>query len=376
MSEIITLGVLSLSSIYYVYFITRVRIGLQFLRFAQPINIARHISIVVAARNEENNIEKCLQSLVKQTYPTNSYEIIIVDDGSTDKTASIVKSFSERFANIHLLSLIFDSEQKIGRKPIALAKGIAQATGEIILTTDADCIVPPQWIEIMVNHFEEGVVFVAGPVAERDAPTFFAKMEQLEFLGLITTAAGLIGSGHPIICNGANLAYRKDAFIAVDGFNAESSSNDDESLMNKMVHRKIGRVVFAPEAEAVVTTSSSNTISTFLRQRIRWANKRGHYEDESILFKLVGLYIFFASMLLTMVLLFRKPQLTLPLTVAFGGKILVDYFTIRSGAKLFRQRIPIFHFLIAEFLHVPYIVIAAAIGQITSMRWKGRTIRR
>jgi hypothetical protein len=146
--------------------------------------------------------------------------------------------------------------------------------------------------------------------------------------------------------------------------------------MNKMVHRKIGRVVFAPEAEAVVTTSSSNTISTFLRQRIRWANKRGHYEDESILFKLVGLYIFFASMLLTMVLLFRKPQLTLPLTVAFGGKILVDYFTIRSGAKLFRQRIPIFHFLIAEFLHVPYIVIAAAIGQITSMRWKGRTIRR
>jgi hypothetical protein len=147
-------------------------------------------------------------------------------------------------------------------------------------------------------------------------------------------------------------------------------------LMNKMVHRKIGRVVFAPEADAVVTTSSSNTITTFFRQRIRWANKRGHYEDKSILFTLVGLYIFFASMLLTMVLLFREPQLIQPLAVAFGGKILVDYFTLRSGARLFRQRIPIFHFLIAEFLHVPYIVIAAAIGQVASMRWKGRTIRR
>jgi cellulose synthase/poly-beta-1,6-N-acetylglucosamine synthase-like glycosyltransferase len=336
----------------------------------------RRTSVVVAARNEENNIEKCLQSLLKQTYPTNSYEIIIVDDGSTDNTASIVKSFSERFANIHLLSLMFDSEQKVGRKPIALAKGIAQATGEIILTTDADCIVPPQWIEIMVNHFEEGVTFVAGPVAERDASTFFAKMEQLEFLGLITTAAGLIGSGRPIICNGANLAYRKDAFIAIDGFNTESSSNDDESLMNKMVHRKIGNVVFAPEADAVVTTSSSNTISTFFRQRIRWANKRGHYEDKSILFTLVGLYIFFASMFLTMLLLFREPQLTLPLTAAFGGKILADFFTLRTGARLFRQRIPLFHFLIAEFLHVPYIVIAAAIGQAASMQWKGRTIRR
>jgi cellulose synthase/poly-beta-1,6-N-acetylglucosamine synthase-like glycosyltransferase len=376
MIKIIALSVLSLSSIYYVFFITRVCIGLFSLRLAQPKNIARHISVVVAARNEEKDIEQCLQSLIKQTYPTNSYEIIIVDDESTDKTASIVKSFSESFANIHLLSLMFDSAQEIGRKPNALAKGIAQASGEIILTTDADCIVPPQWIEIMVNHFEEGVVFVAGPVAERDAPTFFAKMEQLEFLGLITTAAGLIGSGHPIICNGANLAYRKDAFIAVDGFNAESSSNDDESLMNKMVHRKIGRVVFAPEAEAVVTTSSSNTISTFLRQRIRWANKRGHYEDKSILFMLVGLYIFFASMLLTMVLLFHEPQFIRPFTAAFGGKILVDYFTLRSGARLFRQRMPIFHFLIAEFLHVPYIVIAAAIGQIASMRWKGRSIRR
>jgi cellulose synthase/poly-beta-1,6-N-acetylglucosamine synthase-like glycosyltransferase len=376
MIEIIILVVLSLSSIYYVYFITRVRVGLLSLRFAQPKKIARNISVVVAARNEEKDIEKCLQSLLKQTYPANSYEIIIVDDGSTDKTASIVKSFSERFANIHLLSLMFDPEQKIGRKPIALAKGIAQANGEIILTTDADCIVPPQWIEIMVNHFEEGVVFVAGPVAERDSNTFFAKMEQLEFLGLITTAAGLIGSGRPIICNGANLAYRKDAFTAIDGFNEKSNSNDDESLMNKMVHRKIGRVVFSPEADAVVTTSSSNTITTFFRQRIRWANKRGHYEDKSILFTLVGLYIFFASMLLTMVLLFREPQLIQPLTVVFGGKILVDYFTLRSGARLFRQRILIFHFLIAEFLHVPYIVIAAAIGQIASMRWKGRTIRR
>jgi cellulose synthase/poly-beta-1,6-N-acetylglucosamine synthase-like glycosyltransferase len=375
MIEIITLGVLSLSSAYYVYFITRVHIGMLSLRYAQPKNIKPYISVVVAARNEEKDIESCLQSLLKQTYPTNSYEIIIVDDGSTDKTASIVKSFSERFNNIHLLSLMFDSEQKIGRKPIALAKGIAQASGKIILTTDADCIVPPKWIEIMANHFEEGVVFVAGPVAERDAITFFAKMEQLEFLGLITTAAGLIASGRPIICNGANLAYRKDAFTAIDGFNTESSSNDDESLMNKMVHRKIGKVVFAPEADAVVTTNSSNTISTFLRQRIRWANKRGHYEDKSILFTLFGLYLFFASMLMTMVLLFREPQLALPLSVGFCGKILVDYFTLRSGARLFRQRIPIFHFLIAEFLHVPYIVIAAAIGQIASMRWKGRTIR-
>jgi cellulose synthase/poly-beta-1,6-N-acetylglucosamine synthase-like glycosyltransferase len=354
----------------------RVRIGLLSLQFAQSPKNNFRISIVVAARNEEENIERCLKSLVSQTYPADNYEVIIVDDGSTDKTSSLVKSYSERYDNISHVPLIYDSSQKIGRKPIALAKGIAQANGEIILITDADCIVPPRWIEIMVNHFEDGVVFVAGPVAESDSNTFFSKMEQLEFLGLITTAAGLIGIGRPIICNGANLAYRKDAFAAVDGFNAESSSNDDEFLMNKMAYRKIGKIVFAPEADAVVTTRSSNTLSTFFRQRIRWANKRGHYEDQSILFTLVGLYIFFASFLFTIIYMFREPLLLWPLLITFCGKLLVDYSALRSGARLFRQHIPIIHFLVAEFLHVPYIVIAAAIGQVAATNWKGRIIQR
>jgi len=376
MIEIITLVILSLSSIYYVYFITRVRIGLLSLNPAKSKNIERYISVVVAARNEENSIENCLQSLLRQTYPANKYEIIIVDDGSSDRTASIIKYFSERFNIIRLLSLSQDHAQRTGQKPAALAKGIAQANGEIILTTDADCLVPPRWIEIMANHFEEDVVFVAGPVLERDSNTFFAKLEQLEFLGLITTAAGLIGSGRPIICNGANLAYQKDAFTSAGGFSETNSSNDDESLMNQILHRKIGKVVFAPEADAVVTTNSSNTISTFLRQRVRWANKRGHYEDNTILVSLVGLYIYFVSMLLTTILVFHEPQLIQPLVVSFIGKMLVDYFTLLSGAKLFKQRVPLFHYLIAEFLHVPYIVIAAAAGQFASMQWKGRRILR
>ncbi|MBN1399138.1 MAG: glycosyltransferase [Bacteroidetes bacterium] len=376
MIEIITLAVLALSSIYYVYFITRVRIGLLSLSNAKSKRNEHSISVVIAARNEEKKIEQCLQSLLSQNYPADKFEIIIADDGSTDETSSIVKYFAERFSNLHLLQLVHDSSRKTGHKPEALAKAIELAKGEIILTTDADCIVPAHWIKTMAGHFDEGVAFVAGPVVESDSNSFFEKMEQLEFLGLITTAAGLIGSGRPIICNGANLAYRKDAFTAAGGFNENSGSNDDESLMNQIVYKKIGKVVFAPDADAVVTTSSSNTIRSFLRQRVRWANKRGHYEDKSILITLVGLYIFFVSMLLTSILVFREPQLIQPLAVAFIGKMLVDYFTLASGAKLFGQKVPLFHYLIAEFLHVPYIVITAAAGQFSTMQWKGRKIRR
>jgi cellulose synthase/poly-beta-1,6-N-acetylglucosamine synthase-like glycosyltransferase len=376
MIEIIALGFLTVSSIYYIYFITRVRIGLLSLRPALHTLPSRKVSVVIAARNEEQVIDQCIQSLLKQTYPADDYEIIIVDDESTDKTASLVQAFSDQFSHVHLLSLTTEDNRKVGRKPRALAQGIEKATGEIILTTDADCIVPPRWIEFMVHHFEEGVVFVAGPVAERNSKTIFAKLEQLEFLGLITTAAGLIGSGRPIICNGANLAYRKETFIAAGGFLESGTSNDDESLMNKIVYRKIGKIAFAPEADAVVTTSSSNTLLTFFYQRIRWANKRGHYEGKSILFTLVCLYIFFLSVFISTILLFQEIQLLQPLVIVYFGKILVEYFTLRSGAQLFRQRLSIVYFLIAEIFHVPYIVIAAAIGQCASIPWKGRSIRR
>jgi cellulose synthase/poly-beta-1,6-N-acetylglucosamine synthase-like glycosyltransferase len=376
MIETVALGLLTILTMYYVYFITRIRMGLISLRPATSARTQPIVTVIVAARDEDKSIGQCLQSLVHQTYPVNKYEIIIVDDGSSDTTPSIVRSFSERYSNVHLLSLPTGTERGIGRKPLAIATGISKMAGEIILTTDADCIAPPRWIEIMVNHFEDNVAFVAGPVSEQASSNFFSQLEQLEFLGLITTAAGLIGSGMPIICNGANLAYRKNAFVAVGGFGDNGSFNDDESLMNRMVQRNIGRIVFAPESDAVITTKSSNTMASFLRQRIRWANKRGRYEDKSILFTLVSLYLFFLSVALTMLLIPLEHQLLLPVILVFGGKAIVDYFALYSGARLFLQRVPIFHFLIAELLHVPYIVIAAAIGQISSLQWKGRTVRR
>ena len=376
MIETIALGLLTIFTIYYIYFITRIHMGLLSLRPAPAAGSQPIVSVIVAARDEEKSIGQCLQSLVQQTYPANKYEIIIIDDGSTDTTASIVRSFSDRYSNVHLLSLPAGTERGTGRKPLAIAQGIGQAAGEIIFATDGDCIAPPRWIQIMVNHFEDNVVFVAGPVSEQASTNFFSKLERLEFLGLITTAAGLIGSGRPIICNGANLAYRRNAFISVGGFGSAGSFNDDESLMNRMIQRKIGKVVFAPELGAVITTRSSNTMISFLRQRIRWANKRGRYEDTSILVTLIFLYLFFLSFALTALLIPFDQQLLLPVLLVFGGKVFVDYFVLYSGARLFFQRIPIFHFLIAELLHVPYIVIAAAIGQICSLQWKGRVIRR
>jgi cellulose synthase/poly-beta-1,6-N-acetylglucosamine synthase-like glycosyltransferase len=376
MIELVLLCSLAFFTLYYVYFITRIRIGLFALRPSGDVHNRPFVTVVIAARNEEPGISQCLQSLVQQSYPAHNYEIIIVDDGSTDNTASIVKTFSEKYPSIHLLASATGREHESSRKPFAITQGIGQARGEIILTTDADCIAPPRWIEYMAGHFLDDVVFVAGPVVVRDTPRFINKLERLEFLGLITTAAGLIGTGRPIICNGANLGYRKSSFNAVNGFGDNATFNDDESLMNRMLFRKIGRIVFASDAEAVIETRPSESVISFLKQRIRWANKQGRYEDKTVFMTLVSLYLFFLILMCNFLFIPFEQQLLLPVVIVCTGKACIDYFLLRAGAKMFRQRLPFLYFAIAELFHVPYIVLAAAIGQCSSIRWKGRTVRR
>ena len=330
---------------------------------------------MVAARNEEGHIARCIENLLGQSYPHDRYEVIVVDDGSTDGTASIVRNAAKKNASLILLQLDDVPGSRVGRKPIALHAGITRARGEVILTTDADCIVPATWVETMAGFFDADVGFVAGPVLESSRETLFSSMEGLEFLGLTTVAAGLIGAGTPVICNGANLAYRKDIYVRVGGFGDHASSNDDEFLMNRIAMRKAGRIVFAADVRALVLTESGNTPASFLRQRLRWAAKKGHYEQKRIILQLVGLYLFFASFLFTMSLIPVEPGLAIPLSIVFVGKIFVDYFALRAGGRVFARSLPAAPFLIAELLHIPYIVVVAALAQVVSLRWKERTLR-
>ena len=372
----IFLAILAIFTIYYIYFITRVRIGLSLLHPSKRLINYPKVSVVIAARNEEKSIGLSLDSILQQTYPSDKYEIIVVNDHSTDRTNSIVQSYSYKSNQVRLITLSDGDKQTSGNKLLALTKGIEQASGEIILTTDADCTVKSRWIELMVAHFENDIVFVAGPVIEKNPESFFSKIEQLEFLGLITTAAGLIGSRRPIICNGANLAYKKSTFLTIAEYFKDVSSNDDETLMNKVSYRKLGEITFAIDSDTLVTTHSSNTVFSFLVQRMRWANKRGHYEDKSILITLVSLYFFFFSLFSLVVFIPFESKLILPLSITLLGKIIVDFFTLRTGARMLQQHISLPHFLIAELLHVPYIVITAALGQIASIYWKGRRIQK
>lgn len=359
---------------YYLSFLWKVWRGLK----PGPLpknSTSPTVSVIIAARNEESNIRQCILSLIHQTYAPERFEIIVVDDHSLDRTIIVAKETSTEAGNPRLTVLSRGEKSEQGGKPAAIAYGIEYANGEIILCTDADCIVPDGWIESTIRCFESSVVFVAGPVRERPTGSFISNLQVLEFLGLITTGAGLIGSGCPIICNGANIAYLKSAFLAVNGYGDKGGSCDDETLMQRIVRRDIGAVVFNLDPAATVTTSTPDSVASFWNQRTRWAAKRGHYEDKWILVRLIALYAFFLVVFLSAIAALLDPIMSIPVLTVLAVKLSAELFVLTSGARAFRQRVSIRHFLIAELFHVPYIVFAALIGQFSGLRWKNRTLK-
>jgi poly-beta-1,6-N-acetyl-D-glucosamine synthase len=360
--------------LYYFTFLWSVREGLS--HTVRPsAHATPFVSVVVAVRNEQQNIEHCLGSVANQTYDRSNYEILVVDDHSTDQTTGIVRRFAQPGGQpaTLLYSLSGDGARAYG-KPAAISLGVERAKGEIILCTDADCTVEPGWMSSMVGCFQSDVAFVAGPVREEPSTSFLSELQRLEFLGLITTAAGLIGSGRAIICNGANIAYRRDAFHRVSGFGPTATSCDDETLMQRIIQREVGRVVFNSDAEAIVDTYTPSTVIDFLNQRTRWASKRGHYEDRSILVRLIGLFAFFVVLFVAGVGALIDSSLSVPFLLAVIAKMFAELIVLKSGAKQFRQRIKAGHFLVAELFHVPYIVFATLIGQFSPLRWKDRNL--
>ena len=372
MGELVLLGLLLSFMFYYLTFLWSIRKGLSSLAH-RGSDTRPFASVILAARNEEKNIEPCLRALIAQSYDPKMFEIIVVDDHSQDDTVSRSTRLAES-VDVPKTTVVSLKDQ-LG-KPAAIAHGVSISKGEIILCTDADCTVPKEWIESMVGCFDPSVAFVAGPVLERPSSSLLSGLEAIEYLSLTTTAAGLIGSGKPIICSGASIAYRRSAFTSVSGFGDHSSSCDDETLMQRMVLWSAGKVVFNSDPSAIVTTETPPTFFDFWRQRTRWASKKGRYEDGSILRRLLLLYGFFLVLFATAAVSLVEPGLQLPTIAVLLIKGVAEYFVLAEGARLFRQDLRLEQFLIAELFHVPYITVAGLIGQFSSLRWKDRNLDR
>lgn len=375
MLESVIVTLLLFLTAYYLYFLFRIRQGLRHVRSSPGTRKEYSVTVIIAVRNEEAVLEDVIRSVLEQDYPRNLYELVIVDDASDDRTLEKARNVAANHPQLKIIGMPSHASDVGGRKPLAIAEGVTAASGEIILTTDADCSMGKDWIRSMLGHFDPDVTFVSGPVLEEGGEGLFSEISKVEFLGLIATAAGLIGIKNPIICNGANIAYRKSAFLQAGGYGDESHFSDDEVLMQRIARRKLGTIRFCADPGATVRTKSPRTFREFWSQRVRWASKRNHFEGGSILLQLVVLYAFFFVLFLSALAAFVLPFLALIVPVILLAKVAFDAKTLLEGARLFKSRFSFPHFMIAEVFHVPYIVFAAFLGQFASLRWKGKSIR-
>jgi cellulose synthase/poly-beta-1,6-N-acetylglucosamine synthase-like glycosyltransferase len=343
------------------------------------------ISIIIAARNEEKNIGKCIQSLVHQTYPANKFEIIVTDDHSTDGTVSMINSFQkENIRVIHLADFIQDKILNSYKKK-SIETALQFAKGELIITTDADCTAPAKWLETLVLFYKEkNPVFVAAPVSFTDSGNdkrfsikFLKVFQSLDFMTLQGITGASVYKKFHNMCNGANLAYEKKVFYEVNGFEGidEIASGDDMLLMQKIQKVHPGKIMFLKSADVIVQTQSEETLKDFMNQRIRWASKANTYTDKKITGVLLFVYLFNAWIFILAISSFFFAKAFYLFLIAFCIKVFVELLFLYPVAKFFNKQKLLWWFVPAQPFHILYTLIAGWLGTFGSYRWKGRKVK-
>ncbi|MBA3673764.1 MAG: glycosyltransferase [Chitinophagaceae bacterium] len=336
------------------------------------------ISVIIPARNEEENISACLASVINQSYPKNLFEIIVVDDFSTDGTESIINSFSKE--NVSLISLKdFVKEGELNSyKKKAIEIAISNAKGALIVTTDADCIVPHLWLQRIASFYEMyHPAFIAAPVAYYGENNFLKKFQTMDFMTLQGITAASVYKKFHNMCNGANLAYERNAFLEVGGFTGidNIASGDDMLLMHKIFERYPERVLFLKSPDAIVKTKTANTLKEFLNQRIRWASKADKYTDKKITAVLLLVYLFNAWLLFLGILSILLPHVFCGFVGVLIAKTIVELFFLYPVARFFNKEKLLWWFPAAQPFHILYTVIAGWLGKFGSYKWKERKVK-
>ena len=350
--------------------------------------LSTKISIIIPARNEEENIGYCLQSIIEQSYPAHLFEVLVVDDHSTDKTAAIIKSYASN--NVKLISLkdYLSANEINSYKKKAIEISIQQSNGELIVTSDADCIFPKNWLATIASFYEsKRPAFIVMPVLISYGKKMIEVFQSLDFMTLQGITGASVHKKFHSMCNGANLAYTKEAFIAVNGFKGidNIASGDDMLLMHKIYNQFPNNIEYLKSREVIVTTNPVSTIQQFFNQRIRWASKADQFDDKRIFIVLIIVYFLnVLMMVLPIVALISNRSISiiniqLSMFNFYASLLLIktifELFFLYPVAKFFNQTKLLWWFPIAQPFHIVYTVIAGWLGKFGKYTWKERSVK-
>lgn len=329
-----------------------------------PPNI--FISLVVAAKNEEKNIPQLLGSLNAQTLDKNKFEIILVNDNSNDKTLELAESYKTELSNLKVINQV----DKKGKKQ-AVQLGIKKSKGELIVTSDADCTHHPKWLETIVAYYNtHKPKLIIAPVLMK-TNNVFEKMQSLDFFSLVASGAGASGIQQAIMCNGANLAFEKDAYLSFnDPHNTSFSSGDDVFLLLKIKKENPSGIHFLRSKKATVITKPEKTFAQFIRQRQRWASKSTGYKDAAII--TVSIVVLLANLFLltSFVIGLIWSKLLLLFLTQLAIKSIVDFIFLFKVGNYFKTNRLLLYFLPTQLANIFLVPILAFLGVFGRAKWK------
>lgn len=328
-----------------------------------------NVSLLIPFRNEVNNLDALICTLSELTLDNSKLQILFINDHSTDGAEEIIQNY-EGPLNIELLELTDTTGKKA-----AIRKGWEHCNGEIILQTDADCLLPKRWLQAMLAPFAEDKTLLAcGPVKFTSPKNFWQRIVALDFTALIAIGAAHISWGKPLICNAANLAYRTKLVSGGVALNDKRASGDDVFLLQSAFQKQPDGIAFVKNINALVETAGPASFSAFWNQRLRWASKNGEYDIPYNKWILVGIWLYNLLIVLSF-LTFSAVGAT---AAAFLILIKVlaedtfyssfsDFFSLQTWSK---------NILLGQPFHILYMAILPPLSQCIKYQWKERTIKK
>lgn len=317
------------------------------------------ISVIIPCRNEEENIESILEDLSSQDYPGGRYEVIIVDDNSSDATAARAGAFINA-GNIRLIK-----SDGSGKKN-AILSGVKEASGELIVTADADCRFGKSWLAtIDAFYSEHNPALIIMPVAISEARGLLNTFQEMEFLALQGVTAGTALAGSPVMCNGANLAFRKDAYLAeAASLRFDVPSGDDIFLLQAVKKKHSHDIRWLGSESVLAITTGKSSAARLLEQRWRWISKSSGYTDK---FTLILGFVTFVTILIQALLTlaaFADPAFIAPAFLYLFLKSVPDLLLILNRAGAYRVASNAEWFVPFQVLYPFYVLAVLVTGLI------------
>jgi cellulose synthase/poly-beta-1,6-N-acetylglucosamine synthase-like glycosyltransferase len=322
------------------------------------------VSILIPFRNESSVLPRLIDSLNQLDVTQINVEVVFINDHSTDSGCDLMDGCNLPYKICHL-------DEKHGKKS-AIELGWNVAKGDFIFQTDADCTLPKKWLQSMLRYFDKSeVIFVSGPVMFNDSKSFWQKLVALDFMSLIAIGAAHISWDKPLLCNGANMAYRRSLITDADIHN-EQASGDDVFLLQS-AHKKSNAIRFCKNENAIVQTEGPNSLNVFWNQRLRWSSKNSDYDSRFNTMLLVFIWMFNFIILMSL-FSFHKLGI-LAACFLFIIKILAeqsfytqykDFMNVKNGYWLI---------IVGQLFHIFYMAILPPLSKILSYTWKERVIK-